>query len=750
MPVSNDHRSSQKVVRIMSEIMQVDLLGLGIAVGLIFIILVGLLTLVARFYRKVDQGRALIVNTMRQEPIVTFTGRTVFPIIHRAEEMDISVKTIEIDRRGKDGLICKDNIRADIKVTFFVRVNKTTEDVMKVAQAIGCARASDQDTLETIFVAKFSEGLKTVGKRLEFEELYSKRDEFRDAIIDVIGKDLNGFILDDAAIDYLEQTSLAALDPSNILDAQGIRKITELTAAQNVRTNDLKQEERKAIRKKDVEAEEAILELDRQAADAAAKQQREIAVIVAREAAETLRVQAEERKKAELARLKQEEDVQVQEQSKLRQIEIAQKGRERVVAVENERVEKDRALEAIAREREVELQRIDKEKALEVERKAIAEVVAGRVSVEKGVAEEEERIKDVRVVADAKRKKEAKVIGAEAEAQEKLVVQIKSAEASEQVARHKAKEELVIAEAKLEASDRLARAKIREADGAQAEYAAQGLAAAKVKEADALAVEKLGSAEARIALEKAQAEAKGEEETGMARIRVREAEAHAIERQGAAEATATKDMLVAQAAGEESKGLAAAKIKEADAAATEKLAVAEAAGIKERMSAEASGLSEKAKALQALSGEARAHEEYRLQLEQQLQLEKERLAARRDIASDQAQVMATAMGQAKINIVGGDGSFLNQFFKAVSLGQAVDGAVGSSELLTSATDDYKSGAASLRQDVKDVLSGAALNSESLKNLSIVAALNHVMQASGPEQQSKLTQLIEHARSLGLK
>jgi hypothetical protein len=26
--------------------------------------------------------------------------------------MDISVKTIEIDRRGKDGLICKDNIRA--------------------------------------------------------------------------------------------------------------------------------------------------------------------------------------------------------------------------------------------------------------------------------------------------------------------------------------------------------------------------------------------------------------------------------------------------------------------------------------------------------------------------------------------------------------------------------------------------------------------------------------------------------------
>jgi uncharacterized membrane protein YqiK len=61
-------------------------------------------------------------------------------MIHKAEIMDISVKTLEIDRRGKNGLICRDNIRADIKVNFFVRVNKRKEDVIKVAQSIGCAR----------------------------------------------------------------------------------------------------------------------------------------------------------------------------------------------------------------------------------------------------------------------------------------------------------------------------------------------------------------------------------------------------------------------------------------------------------------------------------------------------------------------------------------------------------------------------------------------------------------------------------
>lgn len=186
--------------------------------------------------------------------------------------MDISLKTIEINRRSSEGLICKDNIRADIVVTFFVRVNKTREDVLKVAQAIGCERASDQETVEELFNAKFSEALKTVGKQMEFEDLYRERNHFRDEIIQVIGDDLNGYVLEDAAIDYLEQTPMTHLDEDNILDAQGIRKITELTSIQHVHTNELLRDEQMRIKKKDVETKEMILELERQQAEAEAKQ----------------------------------------------------------------------------------------------------------------------------------------------------------------------------------------------------------------------------------------------------------------------------------------------------------------------------------------------------------------------------------------------------------------------------------------------------------------------------------------------
>ena len=115
-------------------------------------------------------------------------------------------------------------------------------------------------------------------------------------------------------------------------------------------------------------------------------------------------MKAEERARQELARIKADEEVLINEQNKHRQVEVAQKNRERVVGVEGERVEKDRALEAINREREVELSRIGKEKQLEAEKKAIADVVRARIAVEKTVAEEEERIKDLRVKADALRK----------------------------------------------------------------------------------------------------------------------------------------------------------------------------------------------------------------------------------------------------------------------------------------------------------------------------------------------------------
>lgn len=606
------------------------LMPLITGVVIFFVILMGLAAIFKAFYIKVEQGTALIVNDMSSTPKVHFTGALVYPIIYKKEMMKISLITLEIDRRGKDGLICEDNMRADITVAFYLRVNETAQDVLKVAKSVGAGRASDKQAVNELFNAKFSEALKTVGKQIEFVSLFEDRQKFREKIIQVIGNDLNGYVLEDVAIDYLEQTPKSSLDPSNILDSEGIKKITELTAEQNVRTNILERDEELAIKKKNVETVEAMLELERQQADAEAKQSREIETLKAREEAETTKVQEEERRKSEGSTIAANQELEIQRENQKREIEVAEQNRLRAVAIEEEKVLRARDLEIVSREREVDLQRIEAEKAIEVEKKEIANVIRERVVVDKTVAVEEERIKEVREVSEADRAKQTQVLAAEAIAEEDKVKQVKAAEAEELAAKHKALEITTIAQANLEASAKEADSKKKLAEGVQAETAATGLADAKVLEA----------------------------------------KADAYERQGIAEATVIK-----------SKG-------DAEADALLGTGKAQAEVTREQFKAEADGLVDKFGAMNSMSEEARSHEEFRMSLETALKEALASIEAGKDIAKENAEVLATALERAHIDIVGGEDHFFNNFAKSLSIGKAVDGLADKSATISSLIERY--------------------------------------------------------------
>ncbi|MCL6672972.1 flotillin family protein [Streptomyces panaciradicis] len=694
--------------------------GIGVLVAVVLLIALTLLLVVGRLFRKVEQGRALIISKTKKVD-VTFTGAVVLPVLHKAEYMDISVKTIEIRRTGREGLICRDNIRADIHISFFVRVNKTVEDVIKVAQAIGTHTASDPAAIQDFFAAKFSEALKTVGKQLDFVDLYTKREEFRDRIIQVIGTDLNGYHLDDAAIDFLEQTPMTQLDAANILDAQGIRKITELTTVEHVRTNEYERTEQKEITRQNVEARETILELERRQAEAEIRQRREVETLRAKEEAVTARVQEEERLGAQTAFLRTEEQLGVQRENQAREIAVAQKNRERVIAVENERIEKDRMLEVIARERETTLSGIAKDKEVEAERRTVADVVRERIAVDRTVAEQEEAIKKLRVVEEAERTRQSVIIAAEAEAQEKLVKDIKAAEAAEAAATHRAAEQLTLAEARLKSADLDARAKLRLAEGVQAESAAEGLAAVQVRDKEAEVTEKAGRAEA-VATE--------------ARLR---AEAEGTRARTLAEAEGTRAKTLAEAEGAE------ARLR-AEAEGARAKALAEATGIGEKLKAEAEGLSQKAVAMAALDDASRGHEEYRLRLAAEKEIRLAGLDTQRQVAEAQATVLATGLENADIDIVGGESVFFDRLMSAISLGKGVDAFVQNSDTAQALAKPWLDGTASFTQDVSRVL--GSVSTADVQNLTVSALLLKLMNTGGADAVA-LRQLLDRAGELGV-
>ena len=122
-------------------------------------------------------------------------------------------------------------------------------------------------------------------------------------------------------------------------------------------------------------------------------------------------------------------------------------------------------------------------------------------------------------------------------------------------------------------------------------------------------------------------------------------------------------------------------MREADAVAIEKQGMVEAKVTREKLVAEAAGLAQKAESMKMLDASGRGHEEFRLRLDKEKNVELEKIRARKEVVAAQASILAQAMGNARINIVGGDGQFLERFMSAISMGQSVDGALEQSDTL---------------------------------------------------------------------
>ncbi|MCU0711403.1 MAG: flotillin family protein [Pirellula sp.] len=637
------------------------LVYVAIVIGFLALGLFAFFTIASNFYVKVGPDEAIVRTGYGGIKVVIDGGTIVVPVLHRYEKMDLTLKSFEIAREGSEGLICKDNIRADIKTAFFIRVDKTVDEIKEVAQSIGCKRASQVETLRELFDAKFSEALKTVGKQFEFVELYDKRDKFKNEILKVIGTDLNGYRLDDCAIDYLEQTRLELLNPNNILDAEGIKKITELTSQEKIKENHFTREREKTLKKQDVEAAEAILELERQRIEATEKQKREVSEIQAREHAAAAKVNEEQRLESERARIAVDEELGIANENKNRQILVAQRSKERTDAVEIERITRDKNLEIIERERAVGLASVDKEKALELERRNIQEVIRERVMVERAVVEEQQKIKDTEAFASAERTKKVEVVAAEAAAEQSLVKEIKAAEAARKAAESLAAKVRLEAEAHRDRAEKESQALKLLADAKSADHAAEGLAEAKVLQAKATAIQEQGLAEARV--------------------------------------------------------------------------------LKEKYTAEAQGINDKAAAMKEFDSVGKEHEEFKLRLEKDKQIEIAAINAQKSIAESQAVVIGEALKTAKIDIVGGDGQFFDQISSAVRGGKSIDRFVLSSQVATDIKETFFTGNPDqFKERLGALLEQFHVNASDLKDLSVAALVGRILASNNAN--GSIPQLVE--------
>ena len=671
--------------------------------------------------RKVKAGEAG-VRTGLGGIKVTKSVMLRIPFVHRWDIMDIQVKKLEVARKGKDGLICMDNIRADIEVAFYVRVRNEDPEIIKVAEMVGCERASEIDLLKELFEAKFSDALKAAGKQMEFANLYTERTRFRDMVVAQIGDDLNGYMLEDVAIDYLEQTAREDHDPNNVLDSQGIEKINRMTAEKEEATNLRTQQKEVKIIKDNNRAEEEQLELHQQLEVKRAEQERVVKIARAEEEAEAETAVQEQHKIKEQAKIKAAEEIEVRDLDKKETVET--KGftlQGQLKRAEQEAI-KDEQTAAVDRERFVELAKKEKEAVVIKEAFAVAESEAGLQAKLKEKVVQEQLKKDEEYHREAERAKHVMLVEATAKAEasqteatvaaeaEKTVRQNKAeaaqieqrvaALAGEEAAKHEAERLLLAADAESKASEKRRHAAEQDAEGLAAHQAASKLA-----------------------------EARGVEAMAKAMI----ADAAALEAQGTAEATVT-----------DKKG-------DAEAGAHKAMELAEAEGTKQQGMAAALAKTEMAKAIELFNKASADHEEFRLQLDKDKAVDLAAISVQKDIADAQARVVGEALKSANIDIVGGENDFFEKVVRSVSQGKSVDRLVNNSQAITDVKNTFFNGDPDyFKTQLRTWISDLGITSEAVKNLTVSALLTKlVAQSDDSGTKSLVRQAQQMAKESGL-
>ncbi len=439
-------------------------------IGALVLIVVGIAAVITNLYRKAAANRAFVRTGMGGARVVKDGGTVVVPVVHQIIPVSLETMQLCVERRGPHALITKDNLRVDLSAEFYIKVQANIDDILQAARSLG-GRSVNPDAVSELVQEKLVSALRTVAATKDLVELHAKRDEFASAVQAILTHDLssNGLTLESVTISSLDQTDPSQLQERNVFDAQGLRKIAEITQRARVQRNEVEREAEQAVVQKNVETRKQVLDMERDQAEFEAEQKMKVA-----------NVQAGREREIQEYKISQEEAVARRDIEKNKAIETTEVQRRLAV----EQAEVDKKISLIAKFREQETAEIQKVQAVEVADRAKEVAVAkkeeeratAQASMLKAAAEREaadQQVLTVQVTAEASREAEKKLIAAKQVITENKIREETEADVLAYMEVKKAEGERKAADLQYEAKLRLAegdaKAAMRRAEGDQAE-----------------------------------------------------------------------------------------------------------------------------------------------------------------------------------------------------------------------------------------------------------------------------------------
>lgn len=471
------------------------LIWAGAIAGAFVLILVVLLIAMSKFYKKTTADSAFVRTGSGGRKVVIDGGVMVIPLFHRITEINLESLRLLVSRSGsKDALIAKDKFRVDIEVEFYIRVEPDQEHVLRAARSLG-DKSLTPSNVKQLVEAKLVGALRTVAATKEMMDLHTNRQDFEDAVQEMLRFDLekNGLTLESVAITHLDQTPVEALDDNNVFDAVGLKLIANTTERARKEKNDIQQSAREEINQKNVTTDIAVKkELARNAFENnKVVQERDVMVKRQNIAAEKAKIQADQdlefaaatkarevesfeaEQQAETQRFKYEQEEAVRKREIAKQQAVEQADIERQLQVRQADLERNILI--VQKERQAEEARITKELAVEqaevakrigiinkVQEQEHAEATKLATVAEREAAEQ--NVLTVQETAEAERARQVAVIQRRAQAEQDQLQKQIAADAAAYEVQREAEARAKAAELQAAAIERLATAKLREAE----------------------------------------------------------------------------------------------------------------------------------------------------------------------------------------------------------------------------------------------------------------------------------------------
>ncbi|QOL26200.1 flotillin family protein [Thalassotalea sp. LPB0316] len=421
----------------------------------------------AKLYVRATKEIAFVRTGLGGEKVVKDGGAICLPVLHETIPVNMNTLRIEVEKTQKDALITKDRMRVDVKADFYLRVAPHQEGISMAAQTLG-TRTTRVDELKKLMESKFVDVLRAVAAEMSMTEMHEQRADFVQKVQQNVANDLekNGLELESVSLTGFDQTDLQFFNDNNAFDAEGRARLAKIIEEKRKETNDIEQDNRILIERRNLEAERQALEIKKEEEEARLAQTQILEFKRAEQKAEiakTREMKEKEEREAEIAKQRAIESAEIEKSKDIETREIAKKK-----ALEEARIQQQRDIEVAEQEKQIAV-------AEKSEEESAARAKAAEAEKEK--VEKEEAVVTAKHVAEANRRKEIEVIDAKKEAERDAVGVTVQAEAEKQAAEDKAT--AILTEAKADADAKKLKAEADEkvyaveAAGKQALYEAE-------------------------------------------------------------------------------------------------------------------------------------------------------------------------------------------------------------------------------------------------------------------------------------